>query len=116
VRVQVELAATVPPASEILPDPAAAVATPPQVFVSPFGVATTIPTGNESVNATPVSATALAAGLVMVKVKDVVPFNGRLPAPKALAIEGGATTLRLADAVPPVPPSVEVTFPVVLFF
>ncbi len=28
----------------------------------------------------------------------------------------GAVTLTLAEAVPPVPPSVEVTFPVVLFF
>ena len=33
----------------------------------------------------------------------------------ALAIDGGATTLTLAEAVPPVPPSVEVTLPVVLF-
>jgi hypothetical protein len=35
---------------------------------------------------------------------------------KSLAIEGGATTSRLADAVPPLPPCVEVTGPVVLFF
>ena len=32
-----------------------------------------------------------------------------------MAIDGGATTLMLAEAVPPVPPSVEVTLPVVLF-
>src|SRR5262249_56864824 len=31
------------------------------------------------------------------------------------AIEGGASTLTLAEAVPPVPPSVALTFPVVLF-
>ena len=36
-------------------------------------------------------------------------------APKALAIDGGATTAILADAVAPVPPWVEVTLPVVLF-
>jgi hypothetical protein len=115
VSVQLLLAATVPPVSETLPEPATAVAVPPHVLVKPFGVATTMPTGKVSVNATPVSATALAAGLVMVKVNDVVPFNGIAAAPNALAIDGGATTLMLADAVPPVPPSVDVTFPVVLF-
>jgi hypothetical protein len=114
--VQVLLVATVPPTSEMFPEPAAAVAVPPQVFVSPLGVATTIPTGNVSVNATPVSATAFAAGLVIVKVSEVVPFSGIFAAPNALAIDGGETTLTLADAVPPVPPSVEVTLPVVLFF
>jgi hypothetical protein len=99
----------------MLPDPATAVPVPPHVLVSPFGVATTIPAGSVSVKATPVSATALAAGFVIVKVSDVVPFNGIFGEPKALAIEGGETTLMLADAVPPVPPSTEVTFPVVLF-
>src|SRR5882724_9087626 len=115
VTVQVLLAATVPPVSETLPEPATAVAVPPHVLVNPFGVATTIPAGKLSVNATPVSATALAAGLVMVNVSEVVPFSGTLAAPKALAIDGGATTLMKAEAVPPVPPSVEVTCPVVLF-
>ncbi len=115
VRVQVLLAAMVPPVSEMLPEPATAVAVPPQVLVRPLGVATTRPAGSVSVNATPVSATALAAGLVMVKVSEVVPFRGTATAPKALAIDGGATTLILAEAVPPVPPSVEVTLPVVLF-
>src|SRR6266567_1017391 len=115
VNVQLLLTAIVPPVSETLPEPATAVAAPPQVLVNPFGVATTMPAGNVSVNATPVSATAFAPGLVMVKVSEVVPFSGRFAAPKALAIDGGATTLMLADAVPPVPPSVDVTFPVVLF-
>jgi hypothetical protein len=69
-----------------------------------------------SVNATPVSATVFAAGLVAVKVSVVVPFSGIVVGLNAFAIEGGATTLRLAEAVPPVPPSVEVTAPVVLFF
>src|SRR5260370_95381 len=124
VRVQVLLAATVPPVSEILPEPATAVATPPQVLVSPLGVATTKPAGSVSVNATPVSATALAPGLVMVKVSDVVPFSGIAAAPKALAIEGGATSLMIiSDDVPglvafdvlPVPPSVDVTCTLLCF-
>ena len=51
----------------------------------------------------------------MVNVSEVVPFSGTLAAPNALAIDGGATTLMEAEAVPPVPPSVEVTLPVVLF-
>src|SRR5258708_724252 len=109
------LMARVPADKLTVPDPATAVAVPPQVLVSPLGVATTNPAGRLSVNATPVSAMVLAAGLVMVKVSEVVPLSGRLAAPNALAIDGGATTLMLAEAVPPVPPSVEVTFPVVLF-
>jgi hypothetical protein len=115
VRVQLLLAAIVPPVSEALPAPATAVTVPPQEFVMPGVVATTIPTGNVSVTATPVSATALAAGFVMVNVNEVVPFSAIPVAPKALAIDGGATTLILAEAVPPVPPCVEVTLPVVLF-
>ena len=50
----------------------------------------------------------------MVKVSVVVPFSGMVEGLNALAIDGGATTLMLAVAVPPVPPSVEVTLPVVL--
>jgi len=115
VNVQVEFTAIVPPVNDALPDPATAVPVPPQVLVRPFGVATTSPAGSVSVKATPASATVLAAGLVIVKVRDVEPFRGRLAAPKAFAIDGGATTAMLAEAVPPVPPSVEVTFPVVLF-
>src|SRR5258708_21790639 len=112
VTVQVLLTATVTPVSEMLPDPATAVAVPPQVLVSPLGVATTMPTGKVSVSATPVSATAFAPGLVMVKVSEVVPPRGTDTAPKALAIGGGATTPARAWAVPPAPPSSDVTFPV----
>jgi hypothetical protein len=114
--VQVDPDAMLPPVRLILVDPATTVVTPAQVFVRPFGVATTKPVGSVSVNATPVSATALATGLVIVKVSDVVPFSGIAAAPKALAIDGGATTLIEAEAVPPVPPWVEVTLPVVLFW
>ena len=98
----------------MLVDPASAVAVPPQVFESPFGVATTNPAGKVSVNATPASVTEFAAGLETVKVRDVVPFNAIVAAPKALLMEGGATTAKFAEAVPPVPPFVEVTAPVVL--
>jgi hypothetical protein len=97
------------------PEPAVAVAVPPQVLVNPFGVDTTIPTGNVSANATPASATVFATGLVTANVKDVVPFSGIAAAPNAFASEGGATTAIFAEAVPPGPPSVELTALVVLF-
>ena len=98
----------------MLPVPATAVTVPPHVLASPFGVATTRPAGSVSVKPTPVSAVP-AFGLVSVNVSVVVPFTGMLSVPNALAIVGGATTVRLAEAVPPVPPSVEVTALVVLF-
>jgi hypothetical protein len=53
--------------------------------------------------------------LVMVNVSEVVAFRAMLLGLNTLAIDGGATTLIEAEAVPPVPPSVEVTLPVVLF-
>ena len=61
--------------------------------VSPFGVATTSPAGKVSVNATPVSDTAFAVGLVMLNVKLVVPFRGIVAAPNVLLIVGGAITV-----------------------
>ena len=91
VTVQLLLVAIDPPVSDTLPEPATAVAVPPQLLVSPFGVATTSPAGRLSLNATPVSPTVLAAGLVMVNVSEVVPFKERLAAPNALEITGGAT-------------------------
>jgi hypothetical protein len=57
----------------------------------------------------------LAAGFAIVIVRAVLPFRAIPVGANALAIEGGATTLMLAAAVPPGPPSVEVTLPVVLF-
>ena len=63
----------------------------------------------------PSNATAFAAGFVIVNVSEVVAFSAMVLGLNALAIDGGATTLIEAEAVPPVPPSVEVTFPVVLF-
>jgi len=112
--VQLVLVAIETPVSETVPEPATAVGVPPQVLVIPFGVATAVPTGNVSVKPTPVRATVLAAGLVIVNVSEVVPFTVTPGAPYALAMDGGETTAKLAEAVPPVPPSVEVTVPVVL--
>jgi hypothetical protein len=113
--VQVLFTATVPPVSDTLPEPAVAVTVPPHEFVRPLGVVTTSPAGSESVNATPVSATVFAGGFVTESVSEVVPFSGTADAPKAFAIEGGASIVTEADAVPPVPPCVEVTTLVVLF-
>lgn len=67
------LPATVPPDKVIDPDPATAVVVPPQVVLSPLGVATTNPAGRTSVNATPVRLFELE--LLMVKVRLVVVFR-----------------------------------------
>jgi hypothetical protein len=108
---------TAPPDKLMLAEPATAVtvAAPQLLVASPFGVLTISPVGSASVNATPVNATVFAAGLVIVKVNEVVAFSAMLAGLKTLAMVGGATTGMLAEAVPPVPPSVEVTLPVVLF-
>ena len=113
--VQEALPASVAPERLTLPDPATAVAVPPQVLVSPLGVATTSPAGRVSVNATPVSEVE-AFGLLMVKVSEVVPFSGIADAPNAFTMVGGVATLKLALAVLPVPPLVDVTLPVVLVY
>ena len=96
-----------------MPVGAVVVSVPPQTVAEV--VATVKPVGSVSVNATPVRATVLAAGLVMVNVSEVVPFKAMEAGLNTLAMDGGAMTLMLAEAVPPVPPSLDVTFPVVLF-
>jgi len=85
---------------------------PPQTVAE--ALATVKPVGSVSVKATPVSGSTFAAGLVIVKVSEVVAFSAILLGLNTLAIDGGASTFTLAEAVPPVPPSVEVTLPVVL--
>jgi hypothetical protein len=95
-------------------EPAAAVAVPPQVLVRPFGVATTKPVGRLSVKPIPVSEITFAAGLVILKVSEVVPSKGMLAAPNTLVMVGGVATVRFAEAVLPVPPLVDVTLAVVL--
>src|SRR6266852_3184496 len=114
-KVHDALVAKVAPDRVTLPEPAVAVIVPPpQLPVRPFGVATTRPAGSVSVNAIPVSEIVLITGLVMVKVSEVEPFSGMVTAPKALVIVGGVATDRLAVAVLPVPPLIELTLPVVL--
>src|SRR5437899_2783648 len=112
---QEALAASVPPDRLTEPDPAVAVTVPPQVLVRPLGVATTRPAGRESVNATPVSPSEVL-GLLMLNVSDVLALSRMLAAPNTLVIVGGDATVRFAVAVLPVPPLVEVTFPVVFVY
>src|SRR5579864_4357192 len=97
------------------PVPAVAVTVPPQVLLTPGVAATTnvpVAEGSVSLNATPVRSPLAGVpglfGLLMVKVTVVVPFSGMLPAPNALLIVGGATTVTVALAVL-LPPSVELT-------
>ena len=96
-----------------IPVGAVVVRVPPQTVA--VALATVTPVGRVSVNATPLSGSTFAAGLVMVNVSEVVPLTLIEDGLKTLAMDGGASTLMLADAVPPVPPSLEVTLPVVLF-
>src|SRR5579859_5088589 len=111
--VQEAFAASVPPVRLAEPDPAAAVTVPEQVVVSPFGVEIFSPAGSASLNATPVSASEVF-GLLMVKLIEVEAFSRMLAAPNALVMVGGVATAKLAEAVLPVPPLVELTLPVVL--
>jgi hypothetical protein len=75
--------------------PLVAVGKPPQVFESPFGVATTNPGGNVSANPTPFKGVPVF-GFVIVKVRDVLPFTGISTAPNALLMLGGLRTVTLA--------------------
>jgi len=74
----------------LLDPPAAVIVPPPQLPVSPFGVATTCPDGKGSVNPIPLKDW-LVFGFDKLKVRVVVPFNATLAAPNALAIVGGST-------------------------
>ncbi len=109
-----------PPARLIEVEPAVAVTTPPQSLLTLGDAATTSPAGKLSVNAIPVKGTStgggvplLLFGLVMVKLSKDVPFWKVVSGRKTLLMVGGMATLRLAVAVLPVPPLVEVAFPVV---
>jgi len=85
-----EVISSVAPDKLMAPDPAFAVTVPPpQVPVRPFGVETTRPAGSVSVKPIPVKIEKIL-GLVTVKLSEVEPFSGTLPAPKDLAIVGGA--------------------------
>src|SRR5258708_4270920 len=90
---------------------------PPHDPARPFGLAITRPAGRESVNPMPLSC---AAALLfwIVNVSVVLPPTGIDAAPKDLMMMGavGVITVTEADAVPPLPLSVAVTWLVVLFF
>jgi len=106
--------ASVPPVKLMVPEPAVYDGVPLHVLLAPFGEDTTKPAGRLSVKVTPVSAK-LEFGLLMLNVKLVEPFSGIVAAPKALLMVGGVATVRVAVLlVPPVPPLVELTLPVVL--
>jgi len=109
---QLALAASVPPVNEIMLG-AVVVTVPPQVVADPVG--TDSPAGSVSVKLIPVSASP-EFGLVIVKVRLVVPPTRMLAAPKPLVMVGGEATVTVAVLLTaPVPPLVDVTAPVVLF-
>lgn len=106
------LGAMAAPARVIVPG-VVVVKVPPQAVA--VLLVTVNPAGRTSVNATPASATVLVAGLVMVKLSEVAAFTAMELGLNVLAMDGGATTVMLAEAALPLPPSLEVTALVVLF-
>src|SRR5258708_18485615 len=89
---------------KVIPVGAVVVNVPPHTVADAF--ATVSPVGKVSVKATPVSAAALAAGLVIVNVSDALALRAMVDGLNTLAIDGGANvTLTLAFAVLPAPPS-----------
>src|SRR5712692_1043501 len=113
--VQEAPAATVAPVRLRVVLPAAGAKAPPQVLLAPGTAATCRPDGSVSLKPTPVSAT-VVFGFVMVNVRVAEPPSRMVEGANALLILGGATTVMLAEAVLPVPPFAEVTFPLVLTF
>src|SRR5229473_892053 len=109
------LSAILPPLKLMVVSPAAGVNVPPLHVLLAFGVAATCrPAGKVSLTATPLKAVPVL-GLVMVKVRVEVPPTEVVVGEKALLILGGATTVSVTVLLlEPVPPSVEVTAPVVL--
>jgi len=106
--------ATVEELRLIEPEPAVAVKVPPvqPLVLAPLGVWTTRPPGNVSEMVTPVRLT--VSGLVMVIVSSELTLGSTEVGLKVLVIVGGLLTGRVAVAVKPVPPLVELTLPVVL--
>ena len=98
-KLQVPLTAMVAPDSEMV-FPPLVVRVPPQTGLLPLATVRLL--GRTSVKPTPVSATVLIAGLVMVKPNEVVWLSPIKLGLNALAMEGGDTTMMLAEAVPPV--------------
>jgi hypothetical protein len=110
---QVVLVPIAPPESVIMLGAVVVRVPPPHTAELPLG--TVRPAGNVSVNATPVNAV-VVFGFVIVKLSTLVPFSGIADASKPFMIDGGPTTVRVAVLlVAPVPLSVELIVPVVLF-
>jgi hypothetical protein len=81
---------------------------PPQLLLTMTpGVLNTRPAGKVSVKPTPVNEVPVF-GLLMVKLRLVLPFSGMDATPKLLLIDGGAITVTDVMAVPPVPPLADV--------
>jgi len=111
-KVHEPAAAIVPLTSEIVLEPLTAVIVPaPQLPVTVLE--TTKPLGSVSLRDTPVKEV-LELGLLIVNDNEVLVLIRILAAPKLPVTLGGAYTLRIAEAVDPVPPFVEVMAPVVL--
>ena len=116
VMVQLLLVGMEPPLmlTVLLPTPPPLNVAPEQLVVA--AVEKVIPVGRVSLTATPVRGTVLAAGFVIVMVIVEVPvLTAMLAEPNALAMVGGDTTVKVPEAVVPVPPFDELTVPVVLF-
>jgi hypothetical protein len=113
---QVPLAAIVPPEkeSDVAPAAGAKVGLPQPEMLTPGTEATCKPLGNVSLKATDPREYVLA--LVIVKIKTVVPFTVTVLGVKDLVMNAGPVTVREAEAVFPIPPLVELTVPLVLFF
>src|ERR1700691_4718094 len=102
-----EPAVIVPADRLIAPEPEVAPDTLPlQELLRPGVLATTRPVGKVSETANPVSAV-FPAGFVMVIVRIELTLAATLVGLKALAIVGTLFTVRVAEAVNPVPPSFE---------
>jgi hypothetical protein len=85
---------------------------PPQVFAGlPAKV---MPAGMVSLTAMPFIMPLLVAGFVIVIVRVDVPPTGTEVGVKDFVMVGGAVTVKVAEAVPPVPAFPALTFPVVL--
>lgn len=103
----------VTPETLILAVPGVAVIVPPTQEIPtlrPLGVAITSGDGSVSVNPTPVRATGF--GLLIVKDRLDVVFFSTTSGMNAFVKIGGPKTTMGALAVPPVPPSIEVIWPV----
>ncbi len=111
-----ELPATIDAPDKLtVPEPVVAVIVPPpQLPLSPLGVATTRLAGNISVKPTPVKTPGLAAGFVIVNARVETVFEGMAPGVNDLAMVGGPSTSMLAVATVPFPPSLALITPVVL--